>query len=213
MASAFMPRQAIIYVDGFNLYFGALRGTPYRWLDLSLLCHHLLPENAVTQIRYFSARVSARPKDLDAPMRQETYWRALRTIPHLEIFQGQFTSHIKSMPLVKPIDGAETVKVISTQEKGSDVNLASHLLLDAFRERFDVAVVVSNDSDLVTPIRMVRDEFRKTVGILNPHPSPSRALQKVVSFYKPIREGVLQLSQFPPTLTDARGTFHKPEAW
>jgi len=210
-----MTRQTIVYVDGFNLYFGALKGTPYRWLDLSKLFHYLLPQNAVTHIRYFSARVSVRTNDPDAPTRQETYWRALRTLPELEIYQGQFLTHVKSMPIAKPRpNGAPTIKVISTTEKGSDVNLAAHLLMDAFKERFDVAVVLSNDSDLATPIRMVREEFRKTVGILNPYPgTTSRELLKVASFYKPIRQNVLQLSQFPPTLTDKRGTFHKPSSW
>lgn len=209
-----MAKQTILYVDGFNLYFGALKGTPYRWLDLSTLCHYLLPQHVVTHIKYFSARVSARPNDLDAPMRQETYWRALRTIEGLEIYQGQFLTHVKSMPVAKPKEGhSPVVKVISTQEKGSDVNLASHLLFDAFKGKFDAAVVLSNDSDLMTPIQMVRQEFKRTVGILNPHQTPSRSLMKVASFYKPIRENVLQLSQFPVTLSDANGVFHKPSGW
>ncbi len=209
-----MLKQTIVYIDGFNLYFGALKGTPYRWLDLDKLCSYLLPQNVVTHFRYFSARVSARPNDPDAPMRQETYWRALRSIPHLEIYQGHFSAHVKSMPVAKPRAGhAPTVKVISTQEKGSDVNLAAHLLMDAFKGRFDVAVVISNDSDLITPIRMVREEFKKTVGILNPYENPSKDLFKLASFYKPIRQNVLQLSQFPVTMKDSRGEFHKPMSW
>ena len=210
-----MTRQTIVYVDGFNLYFGALKGTPYRWLDLSKLCHYLLPQNTVTHIRYFSARVSARISDPDAPTRQETYWRALRTLPQIEIFQGQFLTHVKSMPIANPKpDRAPTIKVISTTEKGSDVNLATYLLMDAFKNRFEVAVILSNDSDLTTPIRMVREEFRKTVGVLSPYPeTTSRELLRVASFYKPIRKNVLQLSQFSPTLADKRGTFHKPLVW
>ena len=105
------------------------------------------------------------------------------------------------------------VRVIKTEEKGSDVNLATHLLHDAHMERFDVAVVVSNDSDLLEPIKIVREQLHKRVGILNPHPNPSRALLPHIDFIKQIRAGVLRASQFPATLTDAHGTFTKPAAW
>jgi len=62
------------------------------------------------------------------------------------------------------------------REKGSDVNLATHLLHDAHRGRFEVAVIVSNDSDLLEPIKIVREGLGKKVGVLNPHKRPSRAL-------------------------------------
>jgi hypothetical protein len=92
------------------------------------------------------------------------------------------------------------VRVIKTEEKGSDVNLATHLLHDAHMGRFDVAVVISNDSDLLEPIKIVRQELGKIVGILNPHPNPSRALLPHIDFIKQIRAGVLKAAQFPNTL-------------
>ncbi len=104
-------------------------------------------------------------------------------------------------------------QVIKTEEKGSDVNLATHLLHDAHLGRFDTAVVVSNDSDLLEPIKIVRQELKKRVGILNPHRVPSRALLPHIDFIKQIRRGVLQASQFPQTLTDFHGTFTKPATW
>ena len=123
-------------------------------------------------------------------------------------------SHVKTMPVAYPKPGhAPVVKVISTQEKGSDVNLASHLLFDAFKGNFDSAVIVSNDSDLITPVRMVKQEFRKTIGVISPYKTPSRTLIREASFYKVIRENVLQMSQFPVTLRDIHGDFHKPSAW
>jgi len=93
------------------------------------------------------------------------------------------------------------------------VNLATHLLHDAHRGRFEVAVVISNDSDLLEPIKIVREELGKTVGILNPHKNPSRAFLPHIDFIKPIRAGVLQASQFPLTITDEHGTFTKPTDW
>jgi uncharacterized LabA/DUF88 family protein len=99
------------------------------------------------------------------------------------------------------------------EEKGSDVNLATHLLHDAHMGRFDVAVIVSNDSDLLEPVKIVREQLGKKVGILNPHKRASRALLPHIDFIKPIREGVLRVSQFPSTMTDQHGTFTKPVAW
>jgi hypothetical protein len=62
--SFFMPRPTInVYVDGFNLYYGCLRNTPYKWLDIAKLCRFLLPEYRVNRLRYFTARITARPAD------------------------------------------------------------------------------------------------------------------------------------------------------
>ena len=79
--------------------------------------------------------------------------------------------------------------------------------------RFNVAVVVSNDSDLLEPIKIVREQLGKKVGILNPQKHPSRALLPHIDFIKQIRAGVLQASQFPASLRDQHGTFTKPQGW
>jgi uncharacterized LabA/DUF88 family protein len=203
-----------VYVDGFNLYYGCLRNTPFRWLDLSRLSALLLPKHDIHRIRYFTALVSARPADPTQPARQHDYLRALRTIPNLSIHYGEFLTHPVRMPLVTPTGIAPSyVTVMKTEEKGSDVNLATHLLYDAFLSEYDAAVVISNDSDLIEPIRIVRREFYKVVGILNPQKGPSRALLPEVSFLKQIRPGALVRSQFPQTLRDEHGRFEKPAVW
>ena len=204
-----------IYVDGFNLYYGALRNSRYKWLNLRRLGELLLrPDNEIIQIKYFTARVKARPSEPDQPTRQQMYLRALRTLPGLSIHYGHFLSHEVSMPLV-PVPGQPQryAKVIKTEEKGSDVNLATHLLHDAHRGRFDVAVVVSNDSDLVGPIKIVREELRKKIGILNPHQKQSVELRNNSDFLKPIRAEHLAAAQFPQRLVDAHGQFTKPAIW
>ena len=203
-----------VYIDGFNLYYGALRNTPYRWLNPEQLCRFLLPGNTIGEIKYFTALVSARPSDPGQPIRQQLYLRALATLPKVSVHLGHFLTHEVIMALVVPSGQPQKyAKVIKTEEKGSDVNLATHLLHDAHMGRFDVAVVVSNDSDLLAPIKIVRQELNKRVGILNPHPNPSRALLPHIDFIKQIRAGVLNASQFPATLIDAHGTFTKPTAW
>ena len=133
-----------VYVDGFNLYYGALRGTSFRWLDLSEACRLLFPRDQINQIKYFTARVSARPTDPDQPIRQATYWRALQTIPNLTIIEGSFLVKPVMMPLANTTP-QQYARVIKTEEKGSDVNLAVHLLNDAHKKDFELAVLVTND--------------------------------------------------------------------
>lgn len=204
-----------VYVDGFNLYFGSLLGTPYKWLDIDALATRLLrPENQIMKIKYFTARINARPGDPDQPMRQLTYLRALQTFPHLEIFFGHFLTHVVRMPLANPAPGQNLhAKVIRTSEKGSDVNIATQLMHDAHRGAFDCAVIISGDSDLLMPVRLVINDLKKPVGVINPQKTPCRVLETTATFYKHIRPAALAASQLPPTLTDSRGTFSKPMAW
>jgi hypothetical protein len=200
-----------VYIDGFNFYYGCIKDTPFHWLNPAKMCHLLLPHDTIHRIKYFTALVTPRPNDPDKLIRQQTFLRALKTVPKIEIILGSFLSHEVMMPLAAPKKGH--VKVIKTEEKGSDVNLATHMLVDAFRDDFELAVVVSNDSDLLEPIKVVTKELGKPVGILNPHKHPSVVLLPHVLFVKQIRRGVLATSLFPDKLSDAQGTFSKPIGW
>jgi len=175
------------------------------------MCQLLLPNDQLHQIKYFTALVQPRPHDPDQPTRQQTYLRAIQTIPNLTIVLGSFLTHEIMMPLAPPATGY--IKVIKTEEKGSDVNLATHLLVDGYNNDYELAVVVSNDSDLLLPIQVVQQQIGKPVGLLTPQKHPSRALTPHVSFVKRVRSGVLAASQFPLLLTDSRGTFSKPASW
>jgi hypothetical protein len=206
--------DAYVYVDGFNLYYGCLKGTAFRWLDLNKLCSFLLPNAQVKHIHYFTARVSARPNDPQQPVRQETYLRALQTLPNVSLTFGRYLTKPTRMALSNPPKGApQTVEVIKTEEKGSDVNIATQMLVDGFQSKYDLAVVISNDSDLMSPVQAVRNVLGLPVGILNPYKHPARDLLSAATFIKPIRQGVLAASQFPNTLTDSNGTFTRPLGW
>jgi len=207
-----------VYVDGFNLYYGCLQRTQNRWLDLGSFCTRMLPRDQVVGIKYFTARVGPRPWNPKKPQAQQVYLRALRTVPNLSIHYGHFLTHPISARLVAPPrQGSPFRQVWKTEEKGSDVNLASHLLIDGFRARYDLAVVISNDGDLKEPVEFVRNELNAPVGVLNPHRTRSWALSPrklpAGSFYKPIRSGPLTASQFPATMTDPTGSFSKPPGW
>ena len=205
-----------VYVDGFNLYYRAVRHTQYKWLDILKLCQATLgPGNKINQIRYFTANVSGR-RDPDAPIRQQAYLRALSTIPQLTIHKGRFLVATKWAKIADPPPhfikpDPVTVSIVKTEEKGSDVNLASHLLNDGFNKRYDVAVVPTNDTDLVEPMRMVRADIGKPIGLLCPSNNAHKSLQSVADFIKHITRNRLARAQFPDPIPGT--SIHKPPSW
>jgi hypothetical protein len=210
-----VPVRTNVYVDAFNLYYRAVKGTPYKWLNIDALIHAMYSFVSINKIRYFSANIRPRPDDPTKAQRQEVYFRALGTIPHLTIHKGHYAERIKSMPLAES-PTHECVRVISTEEKGSDVNLASYLLVDAFKGDYEVAIVLSNDSDLEEPIRLVKSEFGLPVYVLNPERDPksmARQLLAVADNYRVITTEALSKCQFPASLVDSTGSFLKPSTW
>jgi hypothetical protein len=93
------------------------------------------------------------------------------------------------------------------------VNLASYLLLDAFRGDCEVAIVISSDADLKKPIAIVKNELGLSVGLVNPHPLRRRSLDLQPTFFKQLRRGPVAASQFPAVMKDASGQFRKPSSW
>lgn len=204
-------QRTYVYIDGFNFYYRALQGGPFKWLDYLTLCQKLLNStNNIEKIKYYTARVSGR-SDPDEPKRQQVYLNALATIPCLEIFYGSFLAKIITRPLV----GQEKhfVDVHSAEEKGSDVNLATHLVFDACQDKFDVGIVLSKDTDLVEPIRIARDELGKVVGIVCPDENLPEPLKRVASFCKHVRKQHLNESQFPNRIQGATQVIEKPSEW
>ena len=164
----------------------------------------------MNRIRYFTAVVANRPGDPTQAQRQQAYLRALQTVPDLTVHYGHLLSKTKRRPLVRqPETGPRTVEVLDTEEKGSDVNLASYLLLDGFDDEYESAVVISNDSDLELPIRMARIRLGKQVGVFDPSRRRSFELHNAASWYRPLRQGPLSASLFPNTL----GPITKPAGW
>jgi hypothetical protein len=217
--------RTIVYVDGFNLYFRLLVQRPaLKWLNVKTLSEKLLsPTNVIAGVRYYTARVSGRI-DPNAPARQQIYLDALGTVPEVSIHMGSFLLSEKFAGLVKPPEfrprvtlappWPDVVKVIKVEEKGSDVNLASHLLLDAFQGNFDVAAVLSNDSDLVEPMRIVTKVLGKPVGLLSPVSNPTSELRNVASFIRRISVSDLSACQFSDPVVLADGSaLNRPTTW
>jgi uncharacterized LabA/DUF88 family protein len=205
--------RTIVYVDGFNLYYRAIKGTPYKWLDLhKLLSRILRKQNRIVGIRYFTAMVTGRI-DINQPRRQRVYLNALETIPDLTIHLGSFLAKSTTRPL-SGTNPPKFVAVDSFEEKGSDVNLASYLLHDGWQDRYDVDVVVSSDTDLITPIELVIRDLKKPVGIVSPSNQCPKGLSDVAGFVRHIRVSDLKRSQFPEVVTNMQGkVIKKPREW
>lgn len=207
-----------VYVDGFNLYYRALRKRPHlKWLNLHALATDLLdPGDEIEMVHYFTARVQGRVSDPDAPRRQQVYLRALATLPNFKPHYGRFLSNPKWRPINHPSWSPHVcVEVLNTEEKGSDVNLGTHLLNDAWHNRFDTALVLSQDTDLCEPLQIVKNERQKSIGLvwLDGREAGGR-LARLASFTRHLTPARLAAAQFPEELMGKDGHIIKrPESW
>ncbi len=205
--------KVYVYIDGFNFYYGAVKNTAHKWLDIGALCARILPRDTILRIKYFTARVSATPDDPDKPTRQMVYFNALEHyVPQLEIIEGYFQTKPATF---RKFPSGGRVRVFKTEEKGSDVNLAVHLLNDAWKKSFEKALVISNDSDLTGAVRLVKAETGLTVGVVNPQlrrkARMAHNLNRVASFRKKLKVSDVKASQLPNPIPGT--TLHKPRSW
>lgn len=215
-------KQVILYVDGFALYKGLLqyRYPKYKWLDLAALADRLFHQYEVTQVRYFTARLKPLPNDPQMPQRQQAYLRALETRPRITTHYGTYILSKQWLPVhpqeMRPDGKVKTVRVKRPEEKGSDVSLASHLMMDAFRDRADLYAVLTNDSDLVTPLKLISTEGRRRVALVSiAGEHYNKAFNDIdLATIRIVREGSLRESQLLPRFKDAAGRWiHKPSTW
>lgn len=202
--------RTYIYIDGFNLYHLALQRSRFKWLDFKKLFSKLLnEENEIIKINYYTSYSSGKYEN-HRPHRQNIYHRALRKhIPELEIIYGYFNTFPVSMRLES--NPNKFVKVLKTEEKCTDVNLAVQMVNDGWKGLYDCAVVLTNDGDFEEALRIVRDELNLVVGLITPRHTSSKKLDKYISFRKTIRNGVLRDSQLPNPIPNSN--LYKPESW
>lgn len=194
--------RTIVYVGGFNLYYGALKNTAYKWLDIrSAISHLLRPHNQIIALKYFTARIQPSFVDPTKHVRQDTYLNALSTHdPLVKIYFGHYLNHEVKLPKSPLTNPMEFVKVVKNEEKGSDVNLAVHLVNDAAQNRYDCAVVISNDSDMKEALRIAKEEYTKTIGVVTPFrfcKHRSKQLSAYADFAKTLNKTTLRKSQLP----------------
>lgn len=200
--------RVITYIDGFNLYFG-LKSKGWRryyWLNLQLLAQNLLKSNQILrQTKYFTARISGPP---EKQRRQTTYIEALGTLSNFQIFYGKY-QHIPRN--CKKCNFMEEVPI----EKMTDVNMAVEIMSDAFLDQYDVAYLISADSDLVPVIANIRTLFpKKKIVVAFPPERYSKDLVNRARFSFIIGRGTLAKSLFPPEIRKPDGYILKcPDLW
>jgi len=206
--------RARAYIDGFNLYHGALEGQPAcKWLDIRAMCEALLPGADLDLVRYFTARVGSAGGDPGSPQRQDVYWRALTGINRVTIHRGKFQTETRKLPLAGA-DQNELVPVRVPEEKGSDVNLATYLVLDAAFDEMDVALVVSDDHDLEEPLRLVRTWLDVRLVVASPRNRDNLARAVGADERRTVREELLRRCQLPdPAYDEDFEAVRRPPAW
>ena len=203
-----------VYIDGLNLFYGALRRTRWRWLDLGALSDALagLP---VDRIVYCTAVISSAGGRSGGPVRQQAYLKAVTSDPRVEVLRGRFLRSKVVRQLVGCEDPGSAcfARIHDDEEKGSDVNLASRLLHDGHLGRYRRAILVTGDSDLVEPVRLLVKEVGLGVEVVNPRKGRSRELAGVASGYRGLDRGLLQRCQLPAAVERSGVTLVRPREW
>lgn len=200
--------RVIAYIDGYNLYYG-LRSKGWKkfyWLNIQAMTEDLLKSNqCLVTTKYFTTIVQ---RPAGQHKRQAIFIEALQTLTNFEIFYGHFLA--EKIVCYKCGHAYET-----HHEKMTDVNIAVELMSDAFRDQFDTALVVSADSDLVGPIRAVKNLFgSKKVVVIFPPNRVSNVLKSEAHAFLYLGRNTLAKCQFPDTLTKADGyVLRRPQMW
>lgn len=199
--------RVIVYIDGFNLYFGMKEAsfTRSKWLNLTSLAQRIIKENQqLIEIKYFTSRVS---NDPDKQKRQSIYLEALESV-NVKIIYGKY----QTTTLECHRCGYNWVNF---NEKMTDVNIASHILIDAYQDKYDCAILISGDSDLVPPIRFIHDMFKnKRVFVAFPPKRSNNSVSLVARGSMTLGRKLLADCQFESNVLKKDGyILKKPTEW
>ncbi len=201
-------QRVIAYIDGFNLYYGMKQGgrKDTLWLNIQVLTLSLLkPNQELVGIKYFTSRVK---NDLPKEIRQSTYIEAIETLDDCHVYYGRFQSHIEECRMC-----GHSYPYAS--EKMTDVNIAVEMLGDAYLDKFDMALLITGDSDLIPPINAVHHLFKdKSVFVAFPPNRHNVSIQRAVNASIVIGRKRLKDAQFPEKVTKKDGFILKrPAEW
>jgi uncharacterized LabA/DUF88 family protein len=202
------PQKRVkFYIDGFNLYFGMKESgwQRYYWLDVYKLAEILLPTNSLLlNVNYFTSRVT---DSTGKRKRQGDYLEALATTK-TQIIYGEYRA--EPYTCYYCVQERQIFK-----EKMTDVNIAVEMMADAFADTFDIAVLISGDSDLTPPTAKIRQLFpEKEIHVGFPPKRKSRDLVNAAFRTFDIARMQLRDSQFPDEVTKADGyVLHRPDKW
>jgi len=208
IASDLIKKERVIaYIDGFNLYFGIkeARFSNCKWLDLKKLVTSLIkPDQELVEVKYFTSRVS---NDPDKQKRQATYIEAVDA-SGVNIFYGHYQSNLVTCKRCGAVWS-------SYNEKMTDVNIATQIIMDAYIDKYDMAMLISGDSDLVPPIKAVHENFkRKRVFVAFPPKRHNKSVSIMAKGSIVLGRKKLVDCQFADKVTKKDGfVLSKPKEW
>ena len=212
MSTHMQKQRVIVYIDGFNLYYGmrAAFGNKYMWLDLQAFSASLLqPQAELVAVKYFTALTRSTGSPTSSHQRQDIYLKALWAhCDKLQIFYGQFLS--------KPSRCSSChAEQISFEEKKTDVNIACEIISDAYLDRYDLCYLVSGDSDLVPPVEMIKQpNLNKYAIVAHPPKRRSHELCSVANGWFAVGRAKFARNQLPETIYRAqKSELTRPTKW
>lgn len=208
MALETKKERVIAYVDGFNLYFGikASGHNDTLWLDIQKLSESLLkPNQELIYTKYFTSRVRNHPQK---QQRQNAYIEAVETLDNCKIYYGHYQSQIEECRRC-----GNTYPYAN--EKMTDVNIAVEILIDAYSDKYDTALLITGDSDLVPPINAVHNFFKqKRVVVAFPPNRYNVSVNHVARGSMTIGRKRLKDAQFPDNVKKKNGfILTRPNTW
>ncbi|MGM0594796.1 MAG: NYN domain-containing protein [Pseudomonadota bacterium] len=227
--------KTIIYVDGYNLFYGCLKHSRHKWLDLhTLFAGHILkaqcPDAALVSIKYFTAPIKTKvaSQGNQALAAQQSYHRALELLypDQIEIIHGYYSlEKAKLLAHKQPPDKAHRVDVWKLEEKQTDVNIALTAYRDAITGRAEQLVFVSNDTDIEPALMAIREDLGDTrkLGVVipmrKPHgnttrrPANQRLSDRADWTRSHITDEELANSQLPEKIPTRKKPIIKPAYW
>ena len=242
VTSELEPLRTRIYIDGYNFYYGCLRGTPYKWLDLLPLFEtYILPSALVKDaeghirqssllpspsIKFFTAKIiESVAKSVDSVSSQARYHTALRKQHNgrIELVEGDYSVNKMKVKIVdaedpdKPPRESQEIQAWKVEEKQSDVNLALQVYHDAITGQIDHAVIVTNDTDIAPALKMIRDHTKVLIGVVVPTTKDTRSPNTDLVELAHWKRGHINTSELAacqlPRVIPGRKPTTKPESW
>lgn len=230
--------RTIVYVDGYNLYYGRLRGSTFKWLDLVKLSQGILDQRdqneTLQKVRFFTAPALATFATHGAASveAQSAYHRALKALhgPKFEVINGAHTfdrdgALLPTFVAGQPHDRTKRTRVWKIEEKKTDVNLAISMYRDACKGLVDRIVLISNDSDAEPALIALREDFPHIkIGVVMPikpplpganvHRRPSGSLAKQADWtIDALSDAQLISAQLPSLVPTKKKPIRKPAHW
>ncbi|ROM85328.1 NYN domain-containing protein [Pseudomonas brassicacearum] len=228
--------RTAFFVDGYNVFYGLLAGTPYKWLNLTQLLIHIArvenPHSSFSSLDYFTSSVKPElaTRGIVSKEAQDAYVRALKA-NQVTVHYGRHQLERANAPrfVSKKISASrqDTVAIWKLEEKETDVHIAISMYRTASRQkalpehqRIEQLVLVSGDTDMAPALRAIREDFpHLRVGVVLPYRTGSKRLapgslrEHAHWMRRVVTCDELQSHQFPDRVPTRKAPAIKPDYW